>query len=175
MATTLDIAHRWANQQFGKRDGTLTSKSTHCNETSFYSYSTVIAQWLDKKRKVMAVIDLNLTKSTAKHIYDVLRAIPHDVTVFRLHQQGSYYTDYANVDFCNWRGELDQMTVTNQYVSLLYGSIAAVDGDCSLHPGNLHWWHELQRWEKYYPGASIKKYLRQKLSENTSTQIIYYS
>lgn len=25
MATTLDIAHRWANQQFGQRDGTLTA------------------------------------------------------------------------------------------------------------------------------------------------------
>lgn len=168
MASTIDIAHRWANQQFGKRDGTLTSKSTHCNETSFYSYSTVIAQWLDKKRKVMAVIDLNLTKTTAKHIYDVLLAIPHDVTVFRLHQQG--YIGYANVNFCNWRGELDPMTVTKQYISLLYDSILAVDEDCSLNPGSLHWWHELQRWEKYYPGASIKKYLRQKLSENKPTR-----
>lgn len=170
MASTIDIAHRWANQQFGKRDGTLTSKSTHCNETSFYSYSTVIAQWLDKKRKVMAVIDLNLTKSTAKHIYDVLRAIPHDVTVFRLHQSGSYYTDYANVDFCNWRGELDPMTVTKQYISLLYDSILAVDEDCSLNPGSLHWWHELQRWEKCFPGGSVKKYLRTKLSVNPSTR-----
>lgn len=170
MATTLDIAHRWANQQFGKRDGTLTSKSTHCNETSFYSYSTVIAQWLDKKRKVMAVIDLNLTKSTSKHIYDVLRAIPHDVTVFRLHQSGSYYTDYANVDFCNWRGELDPMTVTKQYISLLYDSILAVDEDCSLNPGSLHWWHEIQRWEKCFPGGSVKKYLRTKLSVNPPTR-----
>lgn len=171
MATTLDIAHRWANQQFGKRDGTLTSKSTHCNETSFYSYSTVIAQWLDKKRKIMAVIDVSLTKSTAGHICDVMRAIPHDVTVFRLHRPASsYYTGYDNVDFRNWRGELDPMTVTKQYISLLYDSILAVDKDCSLNPGSLHWWHELQRWEKYYPGASIKKYLRQKLSENTSTR-----
>lgn len=171
MATTLDIAHRWANQQFGKRDGTLTAKNTHCDEVSFYSYSTIIAQWLDKKRKIMAVIDVSLTKSTAGHICDVMRAIPHDVIVFRLHRPASsHYTRYDNVDFCNWRGELDPMTVTNQYISLLYGTIAAVDGDCSLNPGDLHWWHELQRWEKYYPGASIKKYLRQKLSENKSTR-----
>lgn len=166
MATTLDIAHRWANQQFGKRDGTLTAGRTHCDEISFYSYNTVIAQWLDKKRKIMAVIDVSLTKSTGGHICDVMRAIPHDVTVFRLHRPAS--SGYDNVNFCNWRGELDPMTVTNQYVSLLYDTIAAVDGDCSLNPGSLHWWHELQRWEKYYPGASIKKYLRQKLSENTS-------
>lgn len=171
MATTLDIAHRWANQQFGKRDGTLTAPSTHCDEVSFYSYSTVIAQWLDKERKIMALIDVNLTKSTCKHVCDLRRAIPHDVTVFELHRPASsYYTGYDNVDFCNWRGELDPMTVTNQYVNLLYGSIAAVDGDCSLNPGSLHWWHELQRWEKYYPGASIKKYLRQKLSENKPTR-----
>lgn len=171
MATTSDIAHRWANQQFGKRDGTLTAGSTHCDEVSFYSYSTVIAQWLDKKRKIMAVIDVTLTKSTAGHICDVMRAIPHDVTVFRLHRSpGSYYSGYDNVDFCNWRGELDPMRVTNQYINLLYNAIAAVDDDRSLNPGNLHWWHELQRWEKYYPGASIKKYLRQKLSENPSTR-----
>lgn len=170
MATTLDIAHRWANQQFGKRDGTLTAKNTHCDEVSFYSYNTVIAQWLDKKRKIMAVIDVPLTKSTAGHISDVLRAIPHDVTVFRLHRSTNSYYDYDNVDFCDWRGELDPMTVTNQYVSLLYGTIVAVDSDCSLNPGNLHWWRELQRWEQYYPGASIKKYLRQKLSENKSTR-----
>ena len=171
MATTSDIAHRWANQQFGKRNGTLTAPSTHCDEVSFYSYSTVIAQWLDKKRKIMAVIDVSLTKSTAGHICDVMRAIPHDVTVFRLHRPASsYYTGYDNVDFCNWRGELDPMTVTKQYISLLYDSILAVDKDCSLNPGSLHWWHELQRWEKCFPGGSIKKYLRQKLSENKSTR-----
>lgn len=171
MATTLDIAHRWANQQFGKRDGTLTAGNTHCNEVSFYSYSTVIAQWLDKKRKIMAVIDVSLTKSTAGHICDVMRAIPNDVTVFRLHRPASsYYTGYDNVDFCNWRGELDPMAVTNQYINLLYDSIAAIDSDCSLNPGNLNWWHELQRWEKYYPGGSVKKYLRLKLSENPSTR-----
>lgn len=170
MATTLDIAHRWANQQFGKRDGTLTAGRTHCDEVSFYSYSTVIAQWLDKKRKIMAVIDIPLTKSTAGHICDVMRAVPHDVTVFRLHRSSGSYYGYANVDFCNWRGELDPMRVTNQYINLLYGTIAAVDDDRSLNPGNLHWWHELQRWEKFFPGGSIKKYLRQKLSENPPTR-----
>ena len=171
MATTLNIAHRWANQQFGKRDGTLTAPSTHCDEVSFYSYSTVIAQWLDKERKIMALIDVNLTKSTCKHVCDLRRAIPHDVTVFELHRPASsYYTGYDNVNFCNWRGELDPMTVTNQYINLLYNAIAAVDDDRSLNPGNLHWWHELQRWEKFFPGGSIKKYLRQKLSENPSTR-----
>lgn len=168
MATTLDIAHRWANQQFGKRDGTLTAGNTHCNEVSFYSYNTVIAQWLDKKRKIMAVIDVPLTTSTGGHIRDVLQAIPHDVTVFRLHRDNTY--DYDDVDFCDWRGELNPMTVTNQYASLLYDTIAGVDGDCSLNPGSLHWWNELQRWEKYYPGGSIKKYLRQKLSEDKLTR-----
>lgn len=169
MATTIDIAHRWANQQFGKRDGTLTAGRTHCDETSFYSYSTVIAQWLDKKRKVMAVIDVSLTKSTGGHICDVMRAIPHDVTVFRLHRSPNY-CGYSNVDFCNWRGELDPMTVTKQYINLLYNSIASVDGDCSLTPGNLHWWHELQRWGKCFPSGSVKKYLRIKLSKDPLTR-----
>lgn len=168
MATTLDIAHRWANQQFGKRDGTLTAGNTYCNETNFYSYSTVIAQWFDKKRKIMAVIDIPLTKSTGGHVRDVLQAIPHDVTVFRLHRNNAY--GYDNVNFCDWRGELNPMTVTEQYVNLLFGDIAAVDNSSSLNPGNLHWWNEIQRWEKYYPGGSIKKYLRLKLSENKAVR-----
>lgn len=166
MATTLDIAHRWANQQFGKRDGTLIAGNTHCDEISFYSYSTVIAQWLDKKRKIIAVLDIPLTQSTGAHISNVLQAIPCDVTVFRLHRSKGY--GYANVDFCNWRGELDPMTVTEQYVNLLFGDIVAVDNNNSLNPGSLHWWHELQRWEKYFPGGSVKKYLRQKLADNES-------
>lgn len=172
MATTLDIAHRWVNQQFGKRDGTLTAGNTHCDEVSFYSYSTVIAQWLDKKRKIMAVIDIPLTSSTGGHISDVLRALPHDVTVFRLHRESQSYYGYANVNFCNWRGELDPMTVTNQYIELLYEVIAAVNKDRTLNPGNLHWWRELQRWEKCFPGGSIKKYLRSKLSTTPSTRKI---
>jgi len=62
------------------------------------------------------------------------------------------------------------MTVTKQYISLLYDSILAVDEDCSLNPGSLHWWHELQRWEKCFSGGSVKKYLRTKLSANPSTR-----
>lgn len=165
MAQTISIAHRWANQQFGKRDGTLTGSHTHCDEVSFYSYSTVIAQWFDKKRKIMGVIDLSLTKSTGRHVSAVRCAIPHDVTVFYLHRPGGYY-EYANVDFCNWRGELDAMAVTKNFIRLLFDELKAVAKCNTLASGSFRWWSELQRWGTYFPEASVKKYLRAKLSDH---------
>lgn len=163
MASTSDIAHRWANQQFGKRDGSLNSKSTSCDETSFYSYSTVIAQWLDKERKIMAIIDQGLTKTTLRHVYDVQRAVTHDTTVFRFHCPGSGYSGYANVNVCDWQGKVRSMYVTKNYINLLYDEILSVNKCRSLDPGSLHWWNELQRWENFFPEASVKKFLRIKL------------
>lgn len=163
MASTSDIAHKWANQLFGKNGG-LCSQNAHCDTTSFYSYSTVIAQWLDTERKIMAVIDLNLTTTTGKHVADVERAITHDTTVFRLHSNKPGYNGFYNVDFCKYNGECDPMAVTRTYINLLYDEIASVPSCNSLNVGNLHWWNELQRFAKLFPGGSVKKWLRMKLN-----------
>lgn len=84
MASTSEIAHRWANMDFGKH-GTLTGSSTHCDTISFYSYGTVIAQWLDKEKKLMVVSDGSSSVTTERHIADVLRAVPGDVTLLLYH------------------------------------------------------------------------------------------
>lgn len=88
MASTSEIAHRWANMDFG-RNGTLTGSSTHCDSLSFYSYGTVIAQWLDKEKKLMVVSDGSSSMTTERHISDVLRAVPEYVKLLLYHT-----TDY---------------------------------------------------------------------------------
>lgn len=92
-----EIEHRWCNQNFGK-NGTLTNGNTSCDTTSFYSYRTVIAQWLDKEKKLMAVVDLKLSSTTQRHIYNVIRAIPEDVTVLYYNHGVSSWYGYPNVD-----------------------------------------------------------------------------
>lgn len=160
MATVSDIAHRWANQDFG-RDGSLSSGSCHCTETSFYSYSTVIAQWLDKKRNIMAVIDKTLTKSTGKHISWVNRAIRNDTIVFYFHQSASY--GYDNVNVCNYRGEFDPMVVTKIFIgNILHHYQQFESSNAQITPAT-HWWKELQRFSELFPAGSYKKYLRLKM------------
>lgn len=92
MASTSEIAHRWANMDFGKH-GTLTGSSTHCDTVSFYSYGTVIAQWLDKEKKLMVVSDGSSSVTTERHIADVLRAIPGDVKLLLYHAK-DYWTGW---------------------------------------------------------------------------------
>ena len=89
MATFSDIAHMWANQNFGK-NGYLKSGNCSCDEYNFYSYNTVIAQWLDKEKKVMAIVDESLSRSTGKHISAVKSAVPLDVMVLYLHKEGTW-------------------------------------------------------------------------------------
>lgn len=167
MALTIDIAHRWANKQLGKT-GSLTSQSTHCTETSFYSYSTVIGQWLDKKRKIMAVLDIPLTKTTSRHLADLRRAIPVDVNVFYLHSVKPGRSGWHSVDFLDYNGDLNPMNVTENYLALLMKGLQEYkDSNALIHPGRtMRWWDELERWQTFFPGGSVKKYLRMKLPEH---------
>lgn len=160
MAQISDIAHRWANQDFGKT-GTLRCGNCHATETSFYSYSTVIAQWLDRKRKIMAVIDDGLTKSTGKHLGWLHSALTPDTVVFRFHQPG--YGSYPDVDVCNYRGEFEPMTLTRILVNNLYDWFRNIPRSSSLDLGQTDWWKELGRFGEYFPSGSFKSYLRQKM------------
>lgn len=163
MATPIDIAHRWANQDFG-RNGSLRSGNCSCDETSFYSYSTVIAQWLDKKRKVMAICDYNFSPTTGRHIGWVSMAVPADVTVFRFHTPKGYgWTRYPDVDILDFQGVFKPMTLTRMFITNLMNVIDEVATCKSLDCGNLKWWDEIERLASIYPEASVSKYLRLKM------------
>jgi hypothetical protein len=163
MATPIDIAHRWANQDFG-RNGSLRSGNCSCDETSFYSYSAVIAQWLDKERKVMAISDYSISHTTGRHISWVNMAVPADVTVFRFHTPKGYgWTRYPDVDILDFQGVFKPMTLTRLFITNLMNVLDEVATCKSLDCGNLKWWNEIGRLASIYPEASVNKYLRLKM------------
>ena len=106
MASYSDIAHRWANQDFG-RNGSLVAGNCSCDEYSFKSYNTVIGQWLDKDKNVMVIIDENLSPSTSKHISALCGAVPGRVHVFRCHLSATYW-EWDNVHFIDRHTPFDK-------------------------------------------------------------------
>lgn len=61
-----DIAHRFANQDFGK-DGHLKAGSVSVKGRNYYSYSTVFAQWLNLEKKVVVVYNGPTSSTSSKH------------------------------------------------------------------------------------------------------------
>ena len=75
-----DIAHRFANQDFGK-NGRMKSGNVSVEGRNYYSYSTVFGQWLDLKKKVVVVYIGSTSTSSSKH--QLWKGIfPDDVHVF---------------------------------------------------------------------------------------------
>ena len=103
-----EIAHRWCNCDFG-RNGGFKGSNVQCNETYFYSYSTVYAMWLDKTpgNKLMVVMDDGGSVSSSSHLYAIKSAIPNDVKYIETSRRSEYY-GWRNVNFniYSWYTEL---------------------------------------------------------------------
>lgn len=102
-----EMAHRWCNCDFG-RNGGFRGSSVHCDETRFYSYSTVYAMWLDKNSdtRLMVVLDKACSVTSSQHLAAIKQAIPDDVAYIETHIESEYR--YNNVDFSykHWQTEL---------------------------------------------------------------------
>lgn len=102
-----EMAHRWCNCDFG-RNGGFRGSNFHCDETRFYSYSTVYAMWLDKDSdtRLMVVLDKACSNTSSQHLAAIKQAIPDDVAYTETHIESDYR--YNNVDFSyrNWQTEL---------------------------------------------------------------------
>lgn len=102
-----EMAHRWCNCDFG-RNGGFRGSSVHCDETRFYSYSTVYAMWLDKNSdtRLMVVLDKACSVTSSQHLASIKQAIPDGVAYIETHIESEYR--YNNVDFSyrNWQTEL---------------------------------------------------------------------
>ncbi len=168
MASHSDIAHRWANKDFG-RNGSLNGRNCYCNERSFYSYNTVVGQWLDKDKDIMAIIDVNLSKTTSKHVGHLIHAVPKGVKVFYFHLPGSCYDWYENVELLGRRDKFDaakRMQLVKLWIDNLYESFTTIKESRSLQDEKIEmkWWeYILELNEMYNNDASPKKYLRTKI------------
>lgn len=102
-----EMAHRWCNCDFG-RNGGFRGSNVYCDETHFYSYSTVYAMWLDKNSdtRLMVVLDKACSVTSSQHLAAIKQAIPDDVAYIETHIESGYR--YNNVDFSyrNWQTEL---------------------------------------------------------------------
>lgn len=174
MASYSDIAHRWANQDFG-RNGYLTAGNCSCNEYSFKSYSTVIGQWLDKDKNVMAIIDVNLSNSTSKHVSALCSAIPGRVHVFRLHKPGCW-GQWQNVDFVDRYTPFDKdvrMRMVDIFIDNLYEAYSTIKTSRALKDGKIskQCWKYIEELNKLYnDDASPKKWLKKKLGDKISKE-----
>jgi hypothetical protein len=77
-----DVAHRWAHNQMGK-NGEVRGSSVHADEVSYYSYSTVIAQYVDRNKKVVLLDDGNYSMTTNRHQWAVRSSLPDDVIIIK--------------------------------------------------------------------------------------------
>lgn len=110
-----EMAHRWCNCDFGKK-GEWRNAAAHvrCDETHFYSYSTVYAMWLDKTpgKKLMVIMDKGCSVTSSDHLRVIRQAIPKDVKYIETHlPPWRYWIDYKNVDFSyyHWQTKLPQV------------------------------------------------------------------
>jgi len=170
MASYSDIAHRWANQDFG-RNGSLVAGNCSCDEYSFKSYNTVIGQWLDKDKNVMVIIDENLSPSTSKHISALCGAVPGRVHVFRCHLLATYW-EWDNVHFIDRHTPFDKkvrMQMVEVFINNLYQDFLKITTSRSLKDGEISlkcWRYIKELNELYNNDASPQKWLKQKLGTN---------
>lgn len=174
MASYSDIAHRWANQDFG-RNGSLVAGNCSCDEYSFKSYNTVIGQWLDKDKNVMVIIDENLSPSTSKHISALCGAVPGRVHVFRCHLSATYW-EWDNVHFIDRHTPFDKkvrMQMVEVFINNLYQDFLQITTSRSLKDGEISlkcWRYIKELNELYNNDASPQKWLKQKLGTNLTKE-----
>lgn len=102
-----EMAHRWCNCDFG-RNGGFRGSSVHCDETRFYSYSTVYAMWLDKDSdtRLMVVLDKACSVTSSQHLVAIKRAIPDGVAYIETHIESEYRYNNVNFSYKHWQTEL---------------------------------------------------------------------
>lgn len=114
MADKYEIAHRFANRQFGKY-GTLKCGNVSCDERDYFSYSTVFGQWVDIDKKICLAYFGPTSSSSSRH--QLGGCFPDDVTVFPYSDGGGMY-GYAGCSLLGWRQ--DKWEATGRYMVIKY-------------------------------------------------------
>lgn len=157
------MAHRWANQDFGRNNG-FKSKNTHCDKWNYYSYSTVIAQWVDHKRKIMVVMDLHsdTTSTTNKHRQDIYSGVSDEITVFPYtHYSYSYYDGGQLTSSPESFDYTDRRRLLEYYLENMYNAYAEFVSSKKLTTLNFtDYWKYADKLCEMYKDTTYKKWLR---------------
>lgn len=157
------MAHRWANQDFGRNNG-FKSKNTHCDKWNYYSYSTVIAQWVDHKRKVMVVMDLHsdTAPTTNKHRQDIYSGVSDEITVFPYTNYSySYYDGGQLTSSPESFDYTDRRRLLEYYLQNMYNAYAEFVSSKKLTTLNFtDYWKYADKLCEMYKDTTYKKWLR---------------
>lgn len=158
------MAHRWCNQDFGRNNG-FSGKSVYCTEWNYYSYSTVIAQWLDKERKIMVILDDNVStsKTTARHRCGVRAGVTEDTTVLPYCRIGSY-SSWNSAELCCYGGHFnynDRVELLEYYICNMYDAYAEINNSKSISCLNFDdYWKYADKLCELYKDTSFQKWIR---------------
>lgn len=157
------MVHRWTNQDFGRNNG-FKSKNTHCDKWNYYSYSTVIAQWVDHKRKVMVVMDLHsdTTPTTNKHRQDIYSGVSDEITVFPYTNYSySYYDGGQLTSSPESFDYTDRRRLLEYYLQNMYNAYAEFVSSKKLTTLNFtDYWKYADKLCEMYKDTTYKKWLR---------------
>ena len=157
------MAHRWCNQDFGRNNG-FKSKNTHCDKWNYYSYSTVIAQWVDHKRKVMVVMDLHsdTTPTTNKHRQDIYSGVSDEITVFPYTNYSySYYDGGQLTSSPESFDYTDRRRLLEYYLQNMYNAYSEFVSSKKLTTLNFtDYWEYADKLCEMYKDTTYKKWLR---------------
>lgn len=157
------MAHRWTNQDFGRNNG-FKSKNTHCDKWNYYSYSTVIAQWVDHKRKVMVVMDLHsdTTPTTSKHRQDIYSGVSDEITVFPYTNYSySYYDGGQLTSSPESFDYTDRRRLLEYYLQNMYIAYSEFVSSKKLTTLNFtDYWEYADKLCEMYKDTTYKKWLR---------------
>lgn len=165
-----DVAHKWVHGHFNS-DGEVNGSNFHGDNTNLYSYSTVIAQCLDRVRDVFLVIDTGLTPTTSKHRSYLLRALRDgDLVIYTHFNNGSRYFD--DVDLLGWRGTFNRKkrlqlvthlldSIYAQYEEMLTSKSLKAELVDKHHLDNIH------KLDRIYNDCSLEKWLKHVTQKDT--------
>lgn len=157
------MAHRWCNQDFGRNNG-FKSKNTHCDKWNYYSYSTVIAQWVDHKRKIMVVMDSNsdTTTTTNKHRQDIYSGVSDEITVFPYtYYSYNYYDGGQLSSFPESFDYTDRRRLLEYYLQNMYNAYSEFVSSKKLTTLNFtDYWEYADKLCEMYKDTTYKKWLR---------------
>ena len=159
-----DVAHRWANKDFGRR-GTLKASSCSCEGRNYYSYSTVFGQWADMEKNVVIIYDGSTSITSSKHKLHK-SMFPEDVHLFPYSQRYGY--GWGNCELIGYlRRDEDfttehRFTLMEHYVDRLYDQFEYITTTKSKGAENIDFkpWDYIKELCGLYKDVTIPKLLK---------------
>ena len=157
--STDQVAHRWAHNMMGG-NGEVRGGNVHADSVSFYSYSTVIAQYVDREKGVVLYDDHHYSNTTCKHQNAVTMALPGNVAII--------VTDNAHVLYCKdgWDADARMRVVNNIIISIYNGLkpyLTSKNYSFDLYSTRASWYRNvsaINKLNELYGDCSLKKWMR---------------